>query len=78
MIEDLIMPILSENSNEGWVESWEKSVGDTVKAGESICTLSVDKAAFELESPFDGVLEEILVAAGETVPVGTPIARMRL
>ncbi|MBI2843068.1 MAG: hypothetical protein HYX78_06680 [Armatimonadetes bacterium] len=78
MIRELLMPRLSDDSEQGWVDSWEKSIGDPISEGEVICTLSIDKAAYLMESPCDGVLEEILVADGEVVPVGTPIARVRL
>jgi len=78
VIKDIIMPRLGDTSEEGWVERWEKSVGDEVEMGELICVVSVDKAAFELESPYDGTLVEILVENESIVPVGTPIARIEL
>lgn len=78
MIQEILMPQLTDISEQGWVESWEKSVGEPISKGEVICTLSIDKAAYLMESPYDGVLEEILVAIGEVLPVGTPIARLKL
>ncbi len=46
--------------------------------GDVICTISMDKAAFELKSPYCGIIEEILVQEGLTVDVGTLIARVKL
>jgi pyruvate/2-oxoglutarate dehydrogenase complex dihydrolipoamide acyltransferase (E2) component len=78
VLKDIIMPRLGDTSEQGWVESWSKSVGDEVEMGEEICTVSVDKAAFELESPYDGKLREILVENEVLVPVGTVIARIEV
>ena len=76
MFKEIIMPRLGDTSTEGWIERWESSTGDAVEMGDILCIVSVDKAAFELESPYDGTLHEILVKDGEVVPVGTPIARL--
>lgn len=78
MLKDIIMPRLGDTSTEGWVERWEKSISQDVEMGELICIISVDKAAFELESPYDGKLVEILVKDGDIVPIGTPIGRIEV
>ncbi|MHB9037239.1 MAG: biotin/lipoyl-containing protein [Armatimonadota bacterium] len=78
MLKDIIMPRLGDTSTEGWVERWEKSVAQEVEMGEVICVISVDKAAFELESPYDGRLVEVLVKDGDVVPVGTLIGRIEV
>ena len=78
MLKDIVMPRMSDTATEGWVEKWEKAVGDAVQTGDLIATLSVDKASFELESPYDGRLAEILVKPEEVVPVFTPIARIEI
>lgn len=78
MLKDIIMPRLGDTSTEGWVERWEKSIDEDVEMDEVICIVSVDKAAFELESPYDGRLVEVLVKDGDVVPVGTPIARLQV
>jgi len=59
---------------EGTVVSWKKAAGETVKKGEVLLEVETDKAVAEIESPVSGVLREILVPAGQTVPVGTPLA----
>ncbi len=78
MLKDIIMPRLGDTSEQGWVESWIKAVGDEVEMGEEIAQVSVDKAAFELESPYDGKLAEIVVGKEQLVPVGTVIARIEV
>ena len=59
---------------EGTVETWKKSVGDSVEKGELIIEIATDKATVEVESNISGTLQEILVEAGKTVPVGEPLA----
>jgi len=78
MLVDIIMPKMGDASSEAWVEEWNKSVGDTVEMGEVICIVSIDKAAFDFESPYDGTLAEILVRPGVIVPPGTPIGRIEV
>ena len=78
MLKDIIMPRLGDTATEGWVAEWLKSKGDEVELGETICVVSMDKAAFDLESAYDGIVEEILMQPEEIVPVGTPIARIRV
>lgn len=78
MLKDIIMPRLGDTATGGWVERWEKNIGENVEMGEVVCVVSVDKAAFELESPYEGTLEEVLVNNEEEVPAGTPIARIRI
>jgi len=75
-VHDLTMPKLGETVTEGTVGSWLKAVGDTVAFDDPLFEVSTDKVDSEIPSPYDGVLLEILVQAGETVPVGTPVARI--
>jgi pyruvate dehydrogenase E2 component (dihydrolipoamide acetyltransferase) len=58
------------------VEEWKRAPGDWVETGELICIVSIDKAAFDYESPYDGKLVEILVPVSAIVSPGTPIARI--
>ncbi len=78
MLADIIMPKMGDASSEAWVEEWNKSVGDTVEMGEVICIVSIDKAAFDYESPYDGTLAEILVKPEAVVSPGTPIGRIEV
>ena len=70
------MPKLGETVTEGTVGSWLKNVGDAVAFDDPLFEVSTDKVDSEIPSPYDGVLLEILVQSGETVPVGTPVARI--
>jgi len=68
------MPQLGETVTEGTVANWHKKVGDRVEADEILLEIETDKVSMEIPSPGSGTLREILVQAGETVPVGTVLA----
>src|SRR5690242_15955105 len=70
------MPKLGETVTEGTVNAWLKSAGDTVAFDDPLFEVSTDKVDSEIPSPYDGTIIEILVQAGETVPVGTPLVRI--
>lgn len=70
------MPKLGETVTEGTVSQWLKSAGDQVAFDDPLLEVSTDKVDSEVPSPYDGVLLEVLVAEGETVPVGTELARI--
>lgn len=71
---EVIMPKMGDGMEEGTLVEWLKAEGDHVRSGEVIGTIQTDKATLELESPGTGTLAGLLVRAGETVPVGRPIA----
>jgi len=73
---DIIIPNVGESVSEVTIAQWFKAVGDTVKKDEPLVELETDKAAQEIVAPEDGVLEEILVAAGENAEVGKLVARL--
>jgi 2-oxoglutarate dehydrogenase E2 component (dihydrolipoamide succinyltransferase) len=70
------MPKLGETVTEGTIGSWLKQVGDEISFDDPLFEVSTDKVDSEIPSPADGVVAEILVGAGETVPVGTPLVRI--
>lgn len=70
------MPQLGESIAEGTVSVWLKGVGDRVERDEPILEVSTDKVDAEIPSPAAGTLAEILVPEGETVEVGTIVARI--
>ena len=70
------MPQMGVSVAEGTVVQWLKQPGDWVEADETICEISTDKIDTEVPSPATGRLQEVLVAAGETVPVGETLARI--
>jgi pyruvate dehydrogenase E2 component (dihydrolipoamide acetyltransferase) len=71
---DVIMPQLGETVAEGKVATWFKAVGDQVEAGDNLFEIETDKVTMEVQATEGGILSEIRVAAGETVPVGTVVA----
>jgi len=73
---DVIMPQMGESIAEGTLSKWLKKVGDEVKRDEPIFEISTDKVDAEIPAPSAGVLAEILVQEGETVPVQTIVARL--
>lgn len=71
---NVVMPKMGESVMEGTVLAWAKKVGDEVDLDETLLEISTDKVDSEVPSPSAGVLVEIIVAEGDTVDVGTPIA----
>ena len=71
------MPSLGADMDRGKILEWRKQVGEPIARGEIVALVDTDKAEIEVESFTAGVLDAILVGVGETVPVGTPIARIR-
>lgn len=71
---DITMPRLSDTMQEGTIAKWLKQPGDQVKPGDVLAEIETDKATMDLECYDTGVLEQILVPAGETVPIGQPVA----
>jgi 2-oxoglutarate dehydrogenase E2 component (dihydrolipoamide succinyltransferase) len=71
---EITLPQLGETVTEGTITKWFKKVGDTVALDEPLFEVSTDKVDTEVPSPISGVLTEIRVAEGDTVPVGTVIA----
>lgn len=73
---DVVMPQMGESITEGTLSKWLKKVGDTVKRDEPIFEISTDKVDAEIPASSGGVLAEILVTEGQTVPVSTVVARL--
>ena len=73
---DIIMPQLGESVAEGTVVKWLIPKGEQVKNDQSLLEVETDKVCLEIPSPSTGILTDILVQEGETVPVGTLLARL--
>jgi pyruvate dehydrogenase E2 component (dihydrolipoamide acetyltransferase) len=73
---DIAMPQLGETVTEGTITKWTKQVGDQVAEDEVLYEVSTDKVDSEVPSPVAGYLAEILVPEGDTVEVGTVLARI--
>ncbi|MGA1187088.1 MAG: pyruvate dehydrogenase complex dihydrolipoamide acetyltransferase [Candidatus Puniceispirillaceae bacterium] len=75
MSVNVTMPALSPTMTSGTVAKWTIAIGDMVQSGDVIAEIETDKATMEVEAIEDGVVAQILVAAGtENVAVGTVIA----
>jgi pyruvate dehydrogenase E2 component (dihydrolipoamide acetyltransferase) len=72
---DFVMPKLGLTMTEGMVARWDVAPGGRFAAGDIILVVETDKIAYDVEAPAPGILQEVLVAAGNAVPVGTPIGR---
>src|SRR5438067_3417363 len=68
------MEALSPTMEEGRVAKWHKREGDVVKAGDTLAEVETDKAVMDLVARADGVLRQVAVAEGQTVPVGSVVA----
>jgi pyruvate dehydrogenase E2 component (dihydrolipoamide acetyltransferase) len=74
MPTDVVMPQMGESIAEGTVVRWIKKVGDAIDRDEPLFEISTDKVDAEIPSPAAGVLAEIKVREGETVPVNSVVA----
>jgi len=75
-MSEVVMPRLSDSMEEGTILTWLKQVGDEVAIGDELVEIETDKANMAYESDIAGTLQEILAKEGETLPIGTPIARI--
>lgn len=75
MQQTLAMPKLGLTMTEGQVAEWRRAPGESFAAGDVLLVIETDKIANDFEAPAAGRLTEILVEAGQTVPVGAPLAR---
>ena len=73
---DIIMPQLGESIAEGTVVKWLIPLGGAIEKDQSLLEVETEKVDLEVPSPATGVLNEILVKEGETVAVGTLLARI--
>ncbi len=67
------LPDVGEGLTEAEMVSWKVKEGDVVAINDIICEIETAKSIVELPSPFAGTVQKLMVAEGETVPVGTPI-----
>jgi 2-oxoisovalerate dehydrogenase E2 component (dihydrolipoyl transacylase) len=73
-VAKVTMPQLGESVAEGTIGKWLKQPGDTVEKYEPLVEVITDKVNAEVPSPFAGILREILVEEGATVPNNAEIA----
>ena len=75
-IVDMTLPRWGASMADGTITRWLKAVGDRVEEGEVVCEVETEKVNAEVEAPATGTLREILSGPGETVDVGSAIARI--
>jgi pyruvate dehydrogenase E2 component (dihydrolipoamide acetyltransferase) len=73
---ELAMPKLSDSEADAVLLRWLKAPGEGFRRGDGLLEVETDKATVVYEAEEDGTIETILVAEGETVAVGQPIARL--
>jgi len=73
MATDIVMPQMGESIFEGTITKWLKKPGDKVERDEPLFEISTDKVDAEIPSPSAGVLKEIKVGEGQTVPIQTVV-----
>src|SRR5215475_9806746 len=73
MAVDIVMPQMGESIFEGTITKWLKKPGDKVERDEPLFEISTDKVDAEIPSPSAGVLKEIKVNEGQTVPIQTVV-----
>lgn len=76
MLTDIIMPQLGESIAEGTVVKWLIPVGGAIQKDESLLEVETEKVTLEIPSPTTGLLKEVIIHEGETVPVGTLLAHI--
>jgi pyruvate dehydrogenase E2 component (dihydrolipoamide acetyltransferase) len=74
MAVEVVMPQMGESIFEGTVTKWLKKTGDRVERDEPLFEISTDKVDAEIPSPAAGILREIKVPEGQTVPIQTVVA----
>src|SRR5579864_9473613 len=74
MAVDVIMPQMGESIFEGTITRWLKKPGDRVERDEPLFEISTDKVDAEIPAPSAGILKEIKVTEGQTVPIQTVVA----
>ncbi len=70
----IVMPKLGLTMTEGLLASWRVAPGDEVKSGDVLFVVETEKVATDVEAQADGRIESILIAEGETAPVGSVVA----
>jgi 2-oxoglutarate dehydrogenase E2 component (dihydrolipoamide succinyltransferase)/2-oxoisovalerate dehydrogenase E2 component (dihydrolipoyl transacylase) len=73
---DIIMPQLGESIAEGTIIKWMIPPGGRIEKDQPLLEVETDKVSLEIPSPATGVLSQVLVQAGQTVPIGTLLGRL--
>jgi pyruvate/2-oxoglutarate dehydrogenase complex dihydrolipoamide acyltransferase (E2) component len=68
------LPKFGLTMEEATINEWLVGLGEAVEQGQVLATIESEKVEMELPSPVSGIVAEHLVAVGQTVPLGTPVA----
>ncbi|MGG1291954.1 dihydrolipoamide acetyltransferase family protein [Bacillus smithii] len=74
MRKAIVLPKLDSSMEEAHIVSWEVKIDDVIKKNDILLIIETEKSSLEVESEVEGILKEIVVDEGETVPVGTILA----
>jgi pyruvate dehydrogenase E2 component (dihydrolipoamide acetyltransferase) len=74
MVREIKLPLMGQTMEEGTIISSKIKAGQKITKGEVIFEIETDKATLQMESPEEGIVKEILVQEGQTVPVGQALA----
>ncbi|MEM2178981.1 MAG: biotin/lipoyl-containing protein [Candidatus Methanomethylicia archaeon] len=74
---EIKIPRLDEIQESAILVKWHKKEGDKVIKGEKVATIETLKTIFDIESPVNGIIEDVLVEEGKEVPVGTIICKIK-
>src|SRR5215212_7601011 len=77
-VVDVAFPEMGDSVAEGTILEWRVKPGDAVAVDDPLVEISTDKVDAELPSPVAGTIEEILVDADQTVPVGSVLCRIEV
>ncbi len=78
MLKEILMPKLGLTMTEGTITTWIKREGDEVKKGEPLFEVMTEKINIEIESPYSGILKEIVIPEGGTARVSEPVGYMEV
>lgn len=73
---DFRMPSLGADMDHGKIVEWLVKPGDYVHRGDVVAVVDTEKTVMDIETFEEGVVAELLVDVGTTVPIGTPLARI--
>jgi pyruvate dehydrogenase E2 component (dihydrolipoamide acetyltransferase) len=73
MATEVVMPKLGLTMETGTIGAWLVAEGGTVEKGRPLLEVVTDKVTMEVEAQASGILRQVLVPAGEEVPVATPV-----
>ncbi len=74
----LKLPRLSMNMDEATLVAWLKQPGETFVTGDPLYTIETEKVSSEIEAPCDGLMVELVAAAGENLAVGSIVCRIEM